>query len=91
MTKTTLMPKIHTPNSTEIEAVVAAAIDESVATDCIIHLDERDYPRAANDLHDELDRLSEGTATNAPYDGVEVIEYWGVRRDGQEWRIHVHC
>jgi len=92
--------KVHSPTTPETERYVREAIDLSVATDAIVHVHERDYPRArmsdaqrakwANDLHEELERLAEGYSTAAPYDGVEVIEYWGTR-DGAEWRIHVRC
>jgi len=67
----------HTQKGNKM-TIIENAINESIANDCIVHLDH------TPELADELQSICDDSVDN---DGV--IEYWGVDDDGRDWRIHL--
>lgn len=61
----------------EPESEIAYAIDESILRDRIVYVP--DTPANRGMLGSACDGSAEG----------DVLEYWGERDDGQEWRVHI--
>jgi hypothetical protein len=72
--------------------IIDNAINDSIRENRIVHIDDivinsQNFVNLSSALSAECDDWVE----TKDEDGYVLREYWGTDKDGDDWRIHLHC